>query len=504
MATSPSWQELAHSTPAIASSAVDARRRAGHPWTESTSWIILDVVTVVLSAIVATLWATHKSPGEAASLFLNDTLFYGRSMWILLAFLCGFCISLILTSRRLQLYKPSRLTNIFHEQKLSVQACLTAGLLLTNALYLLKAEDIPRRIVLMTLVLVTLLLSVRRLLYRLSLYRQFERGVGMRNVLIVGSGIEAKALQQQIKTMRRLGYSCQGLFKLTDAPSDLATDRDSEGGTVEALFDYARKHFIDEVFLTNSFGRKLLGSLREQALLHGVNLRYMPYMCRELAGDTAIEYIGPFPTIHLHRGRTREFGLAVKRSFDIVVSLFALILLSPLLAAIAIVVKLDGDGPVFYGAERIGKKGRVFRCFKFRTMVQDADNRRAALMHMNERDGVLFKVTNDPRVTRAGRVLRKYSLDELPQLLNVLKGDMSIVGPRPPIASEVECYQLNHLRRLDVTPGITGLWQVQARRDPSFDTYISMDVAYVENWSMSLDLKIIAHTVGVVLKGTGS
>jgi lipopolysaccharide/colanic/teichoic acid biosynthesis glycosyltransferase len=123
---------------------------------------------------------------------------------------------------------------------------------------------------------------------------------------------------------------------------------------------------------------------------------------------------------------------------------------------------------------------------------------------MNERDGVLFKVSNDPRITRLGRFLRKYSLDELPQFINVLRGDMSIVGPRPPIASEVQNYQLSHLRRLDVMPGITGLWQVQARQNPSFDTYISMDFAYIENWSLMLDLKIIAHTVGVMLSGTGS
>jgi lipopolysaccharide/colanic/teichoic acid biosynthesis glycosyltransferase len=125
-------------------------------------------------------------------------------------------------------------------------------------------------------------------------------------------------------------------------------------------------------------------------------------------------------------------------------------------------------------------------------------------MHMNERDAVLFKVTNDPRITRIGRILRKYSLDELPQFLNVLRGDMSIVGPRPPIASEVMEYKLSHLRRLDVTPGITGLWQVQARQDPSFDSYVSLDVTYIENWSIFLDLKIIIRTIRVVFSGTGS
>jgi lipopolysaccharide/colanic/teichoic acid biosynthesis glycosyltransferase len=174
------------------------------------------------------------------------------------------------------------------------------------------------------------------------------------------------------------------------------------------------------------------------------------------------------------------------------------------LAAVAIAVKLDSHGPILYSSERIGKKGRVFHCTKFRTMVRDAEERRADVMHMNERDGVLFKISNDPRVTNVGRFLRKYSLDELPQFFNVLKGDMSIVGPRPPLASEVQEYKLGHLRRLDVTPGITGLWQVQARQDPSFDSYISLDVSYIDNWSIWLDLKIIVRTILVVFAGTGS
>jgi len=146
----------------------------------------------------------------------------------------------------------------------------------------------------------------------------------------------------------------------------------------------------------------------------------------------------------------------------------------------------------------------VFHCLKFRTMAADAHTRRAGVLHMNARHGVLFKVTNDPRVTPVGRFLRKYSLDELPQFLNVLRGDMSVVGPRPPIASEVKEYKLSHLRRLNVTPGITGLWQVQGRKDPSFDSYVSLDMTYIDNWSLWLDLAIILRTVGVVLAGTGS
>jgi exopolysaccharide biosynthesis polyprenyl glycosylphosphotransferase len=235
-----------------------------------------------------------------------------------------------------------------------------------------------------------------------------------------------------------------------------------------------------------------------------VDLRVVPDMYDGLAWNSPIEYIGQFPTIPLHRGSVPEIGLVFKRVLDILLSSLILTIISPVLLAVAIAVKLDSHGPVFYFSERIGKKGRVFRCVKFRTMVRDAEKRRADVMHMNERDGVLFKISNDPRITKVGRFLRKYSIDELPQFINVFRGDMSIVGPRPPIASEVRQYKLSHLRRLDVTPGITGLWQVQARQDPSFDNYVSLDVTYIENWSIWLDLKIIARTIGVVLAGTGS
>jgi len=194
----------------------------------------------------------------------------------------------------------------------------------------------------------------------------------------------------------------------------------------------------------------------------------------------------------------------LKRLLDTTVSALALAVLSPVMLLFALAIKLESEGPVFYRAQRIGRKGRTFVCYKFRTMCCDADKLKDGLLHRNERDGILFKMADDPRVTRIGRFLRKYSMDELPQFYNVLRGDMSMVGPRPPMSAEVEQYNLAHLRRLDVLPGMTGLWQVEARQDPSFDYYISLDTAYVENWSLWLDLKILVRTVGVVFAGTGS
>ena len=193
----------------------------------------------------------------------------------------------------------------------------------------------------------------------------------------------------------------------------------------------------------------------------------------------------------------------MKRSVDILFAGLALTASFPVWLAIAIAIKLDSPGPAIYRSTRVGKKSAAFTCLKFRTMIERAGALQEELRERNERDGVLFKMENDPRITRVGRFLRKYSLDELPQFWNVLKGDMSLVGPRPSLPTEVVQYELEHLRRLTVLPGITGLWQVEARRDPSFEKYIKLDTEYVDRWSFWLDLKIMLKTPEVVFGGTG-
>jgi exopolysaccharide biosynthesis polyprenyl glycosylphosphotransferase len=464
----------------------------------------LDAITVLGAAILATLYRRHEGLLVGARGFWHGTLIHGRSMGILLALLCGFAITLIAISRRMRLYSPMRINSILHEQRLSVQACLISGLLLAGTLYLVHADDIPRSIVLITVGLVTVCLSLRRLLYRVMLYRRFDHGMGTRNVLIVGTGPEAYALRHHLESVRHLGYTFKGFIDLPGSSSRLATASGEVVGTLETLFQSARKQFVDEIFFSTPCERGIVQEVLEKARVHGVDLRVVPDMYDGLAWNSPIEYIGQFPTIPLHCGHVPEAGLFFKRIFDVIFSSAVLILFSPLLLAIAIAVKLDSPGPILYWSDRIGKKGRVFRCVKFRTMVRDAEKRRADIMNMNERDGVLFKISNDPRITKLGHFLRKYSLDEFPQFFNVLRGDMSVVGPRPPIASEVKEYKLSHLRRLDVTPGITGLWQVQGRQDPSFASYVSLDVTYIDNWSIWLDFKIILRTVGVVFAGTGS
>jgi len=466
--------------------------------------MFLDALTIFLCAFIATLYREHTDPLTGARGLLHGTLIHGRSLGILLVLLCGFTGTLIVISRRLNLYSPIRLSNALREQRLSVQACLISGLLLTGTIYLVHAADIPRGIVLLTVGLVTVLLSVRRLIYRILLYRKFEKGVGTRNVLIVGTGAEARALRYYLESIRHLGYRFKGFVESPGSNSGYAASSQDVVGSFDTLFQDARKLFVDEIFFTTPCERSVVQDVLQKARANGVDLRIVPEMYDGLSFNSSIEYIGHFPTIPLHRGQVPEMGLMFKRTLDVVFSSMVLIFLSPLLLAIAIAVKLDSRGPVLYISERVGKKGRVFNCLKFRTMVCDAEERRAALMDRNERDGVLFKITDDPRITRLGRFLRKHSLDELPQFANVLLGDMSVVGPRPLPACDVRDSKLAYLRVLTVTPGITGLWQVEGRQDPSSDSYISLNVIYIENWSIWLDIKIILRTMGVVLAGTGT
>ena len=196
-------------------------------------------------------------------------------------------------------------------------------------------------------------------------------------------------------------------------------------------------------------------------------------------------------------------GRLAKRVLDIVISSAALLLLWPLMFVIAIAMKLESRGPVIYASFRAGKRGIPFVCYKFRTMVPGANCLRKVLHHLNQRRGPFFKIANDPRVTPVGRFLRKYSVDELPQLWNVLKGDMSLVGPRPHPLEDVEQYSSGHEQRLEVMPGITGLWQVTARENPSFETCMQLDVRYIRHWSLFLDFKILLQTIPAVFAGEG-
>jgi exopolysaccharide biosynthesis polyprenyl glycosylphosphotransferase len=274
-------------------------------------------------------------------------------------------------------------------------------------------------------------------------------------------------------------------------------------GRVSDLARMARTEFVDEVILAAPHDR----SLAVQVVREAQRLRLDVEIIPELFGCTPVgievERVGELPVISLHAERLPAVALALKRVVDVIGAGLALTILSPLLAVIAGLIRLDSRGSVLYSAQRAGRKGRLFHCYKFRTMVSDADVLKDRLREINQRSGPIFKIAEDPRITRLGRILRRYSLDELPQLWNVLKGDMSLVGPRPHPLDDVAGYEIGHLARLDVTPGITGLWQVTARRDASFERGMELDREYIRTWSLRSDARILLRTVLAVVRGSG-
>jgi exopolysaccharide biosynthesis polyprenyl glycosylphosphotransferase len=327
--------------------------------------------------------------------------------------------------------------------------------------------------------------------------KRIEKGIGTQHVLIVGAGPIGQAFREYLETHRYLGKTFCGFVD-----ENLRSGREWLG-RFDDLPRLLEKHFIDEIYFTPEMDRSLIMDVAAKGRESGISVKVVPDLYDGLALGAGVTYIGNVPVLQLSSQSTPAVEFFIKRMLDVCLSSLALLVGAPLMVIAAVAIKLDSHGPVIYSAWRVGRKGRKFRCFKFRTMVADADAKKDDLRHMNQRNGATFKIANDPRITRVGRVLRKYSIDEFPQFFNVLKGDMSVVGPRPHPVDDFEQYQLADLRRLDMLPGLTGLWQVTARHDPSFQKNVMLDLEYIQNWTIWMDLKIIMRTIPEVFRGSG-
>jgi exopolysaccharide biosynthesis polyprenyl glycosylphosphotransferase len=327
-----------------------------------------------------------------------------------------------------------------------------------------------------------------------------------RNVLIVGAGPVGRELAATLEREHLAGRIVVGFLDEVEAVTGDVL------GRVENLARIARAEFVDEIILAIPNQHDLALQVIREARRNRLNIRAVPdlygygwdHNCGAERGRLGLEYFGDLPVLTLHEEKALTSGLFWKRVLDVLASVVTLVVAAPLMLAIGLIIKATSPGQVLYQAKRVGLKGRKFICYKFRTMVSDADQLKDGLRAENERQGPCFKILADPRITRVGQVLRRYSLDELPQLWNVLRGEMSMVGPRPHPLDDFEHYRLEHLRRLDVTPGITGLWQVTARRDPSFQRNMALDLEYIEHWSLGMDLWILWKTVFVILHGSGA
>ncbi|WP_051297401.1 sugar transferase [Brevibacterium album] len=357
------------------------------------------------------------------------------------------------------------------------------------------------------------LLLVWRWLFRRHISRRRSRGELSRRLLIIGGPGEVLQLHRSFARTPGAGYRLIGAvmpgYSLSSPDGEelpvpvLSVDRE-----VSAIMDCIRTHEAEVVAITgHGLKPRTMRALSWELAAQEVSLVLAPALT-DIAGPRIhSQPVADLPLIHVSTPRLDGFQAVVKRSFDIAASALGLILISPLLLATAIAIKLDDGGPVFYAQQRVGRDNMPFTMFKFRSMRPDADALLEELRALQDRDagnGVLFKMRQDPRITRVGSFIRKYSIDELPQLVNVLLGTMSLVGPRPPLANEVEQYNQLAMRRLKVTPGITGLWQINGRSDLDWEESIRLDLYYVENWSFLQDIIIVIRTVKVVLAKDGA
>ena len=458
-------------------------------------------VQIAYAAIDATLvclvgevvvWLRLSNPFGAQRLLLDQVVGQAYAGFFLL-----YAALVVLGFANQNLYRTPRDRSVLDESLMVARAVGLATALLVLFIFTTGNKDISRLVVVSAGALNVLTLSGWRFFKRRLVLRRSAEGIGVSRVLIVGAGRMGKALAKWFEDHRHLGYLVCGF--LDSKPS---TDPQVLG-TISDLRRVVLTQFVDELFLTLPSDRELVKEIVLKARELRLGLKLLPDLYDGLGWRAPLHMIGGFPVMDLQWHPIPALGLAVKRAVDILIAGAALVLTTPFLILLGILIGLDSPGPALYIAERVGRKGRRFQCYKLRTMIVNADLRKDELRAQNKRDGPFFKLDDDPRVTRLGRFLRGSSLDELPQLWNVLRGDMSLVGPRPHPVDDYERYSIEHLRRLDVSPGLTGLWQVTARTDPSFETNMALDLEYIENWSLGLDLKILFKTVPAVLRAEG-
>ena len=367
--------------------------------------------------------------------------------------------------------------------------------------------EVARSFVVVALPLATVLTLAHRFVQRAWLHRERGKGRFQQTAIVVGHRGGVAALHEQFDRQAEHGYRVIGCCVPGNRRDRLPTfDGLPVLGTLDDVVDVVRRYEVDAVAVLPSpeldgpamrrLGWELEKTQAELLLAPAVT---------EVAGPRVrIRPVAGLPLMHVERPEFRGLRRVAKTAFDLSAASLGIVVISPVLIGLAIAVKLSGPGPVLYRQERIGRDGRPFALLKFRSMVREADTLADTLAHRSEGNAVQFKMRQDPRVTRVGAVMRRYSLDELPQLFNVLGGSMSLVGPRPHVSREVEQYGFDMRRRLLVKPGITGLWQVSGRSDLSWDDSVRMDLRYVENWTLTFDLMILWKTVGAVVRGSGA
>jgi exopolysaccharide biosynthesis polyprenyl glycosylphosphotransferase len=386
---------------------------------------------------------------------------------------------------------------------------LRSGLVLFTSIavssFLMKS-NLSRSVVVFSVPVTVLGSLAGRKLLRMRLHAARARGQGMEKTIVVGGGDAVVHLVQLLRDTTHRGMEPVGVclpplsvipaeldgVPVLGGPNDILQAVDDTGAHVVAV--------VSDPDFSGHPLRKLAWALEDR----DVELIVSPGIVEVAGPRLSIRPIAGLSLLHLERPSAGGGQMLLKSGFDRSLGTLILLLTSPLLLAIAVAVRLTSRGPALFTQTRVGVGGREFSIYKFRSMVTDAEHKLIDLVHRDEGNGTLFKIRRDPRITRIGQYLRRYSLDELPQLLNVARGEMSLVGPRPPLPSEVAGYSGDAVRRLRVRPGMTGLWQVSGRSDLSWEQSLQLDLRYVDNWSMTLDLSILWRTIRAVVRGSGA
>ncbi len=469
-------------------------------WVEITH-MLLDIVFILLSTSV--VFVIRFVPGlYSDGLLDNGILSLTRYEYFTnyIGFLIIYLVLVILLFNNYDLYSTTAI-RLWLDEVLLVFKCISMGALVLMVVLYLSKQQISRFVVVSGWALNIFAVIGWRYIKHKIVERKIKNGDGLRSVLIVGAGRVGNKLAEILENNDHLGLKVVGFV-------DDYKEGESILGRVKDMPRILQRQFIDEVFVTIPSERELVKRVTNQALIHKADVKVIPDLLDGIVSlnrPLSLGFFGELPVMEIYRKPIPELGLFLKGSIDILIGFAMLAITCPILIAVAILIKIDSrDGPVIYSSRRVGKKGKLFNCYKFRTMLVNADEMKQELRDLNERSGPFFKIKDDPRITKVGKFLRKYSLDELPQIFNLLAGNMSVVGPRPHPLDDFKLYDIKDYRRLDVKPGITSLWAVEARNDPSFERNMELDLYYIENWDIWLDLKIILKTIPTVLKGSGT
>ena len=465
---------------------------------------------LLVADILAGLWALYlayylrhylvrSAPLEISRFFNPELLPFADYLFYWLIFVPLWVVLLMWTQRYSQLMSLSSGLQAFR----ILQFTLSAGFLTGFLAYSFKLV-ISRPIFFLFWFFSGLILVLNRVVLHWYLRSGNISEHSQIKILIVGTDERARQVGKLLEQYKKWGYHVVGYLS-SEEEETAAPDLDIVG-SLKKLPEYLLEHVVDEIIFLGSHRKdleefeKLIGLCGDL----GIRSRVAADFFLDSTSEISLEYLESLPLLTFSTVPDATIGILAKRVVDVLVASVILIVFAPLTLVTAAVLKLTSSGPIFYKQVRCGQGGRRFKLIKFRTMIEGAEDKLWELKHLNEMEGPVFKMRHDPRVTALGRVLRKSSLDELPQVWNVLKGEMSIVGPRAPLLEEVQHYTTKQRRRLGVKPGITCLWQVSGRNDLDFNKWMELDLEYIDNWSFWLDLRIMLKTIPAVFTARGA